>query len=142
MSVNRRQLEKLAYVIDALYLEAMHSPVMKKQAKEDLRTGFLVTAKDDDDDDFYEPEHSFDDEVEEFPEIEYDEEDWEGVPEEPENEGIEEGFHRWVKSKNPDIRMRNAEVIYDVNVLKELLHDEHPIVRQIAARRLKELKRR
>ncbi len=53
MPVNRRQLEKLAYVIDALYLEAMHSPTMKKQAKEDLRSGHLIkNASNEDDDDF------------------------------------------------------------------------------------------
>lgn len=42
MSVNRRQLLKLASVIDALYEDAMHSPVMKKQALEDVRAGYLT----------------------------------------------------------------------------------------------------
>lgn len=42
MSVNRRQLLKLASVIDALYEDAMHSPTMKKQALEDVRAGYLT----------------------------------------------------------------------------------------------------
>ena len=102
MSVNRRQLFKLSQVIDALYVEAMNSPVMKKQAREDLRSGFLVTAMDKDEaDDLYEPEHSFDEEMEEMEDMEgledldedYEEEDV------PEDESWEDELLRRSKSR-------------------------------------------
>ena len=58
MSNRYRQVLKLASVIDALYEDAMHSPVMKKQALEDVRAGFLTKlAGKYQDDDFGDEDH-------------------------------------------------------------------------------------
>jgi hypothetical protein len=129
MSVNRRQLAKLAYVVDALYIEAMHSPVMKKQAKEDLRSGFLVTAMEEDE------------EGEEGEEGEYfyfDEED--GVEESgDESEDFEDSLRRWSKSTDPDVRMDVVKMTNDVELLEHLSQAENKLVRHNALKKLEKL---
>jgi len=139
MSVNRRQLAKLAYVVDALYIEAMHSPVMKKQAKEDLRSGFLVTAMEEDEhDDLHGSSHDEGEEGEEGEDFYFDEED--GVEESgDESEDFEDSLRRWSKSTDPDVRMDVVKMTNDVELLEHLSQDENKLVRHNALKKLEKL---
>lgn len=157
MSVNHRHVLKLSKVIDALYAEAMNSPVMKKQAREDLRAGFLVTASmdHDDEDDAYdaddfdhdsefEPEHSFDDELEDDYSDFMDEYD-DGFSEKEQkslNEAIEsmdDEAEMEIRSRSRDemTRMQVAEMTNNKKLLERLSKDDNGVVRGIAKRRLK-----